>query len=189
MGNYTFEKIKNSIFKWSQQNILPYMGQHDEIEVSKNNNDILILDFSFNSCLAQLTVSESHSNPYQFVFFEAATLESERSQSTGKMESIYFFYDTANMTEKIVIDELGIAIEYCSCYVPDQLIRTYLKKRGILKIEYDRLYHIVHPSDIKKIDARNEMGEFICKDICAQYLVVENEIVSLRIRPENFLLV
>ena len=44
----------------------------------------------------------------------------------------------------------------------------------------------MHPDDIKKINGESVKGEFICKDVEAQYLVVKNDILALRISPQNF---
>lgn len=46
----------------------------------------------------------------------------------------------------------------------------------------------MHPDDIKKISEENVKGEFICKGVEAQYLVVENDMFTLRIIPQNFVM-
>ena len=114
MGQYTFEKIKRAIFEWSQGDLLKLMAQHDKLEMTKNNDSILLLDFTFNNCLAQLIVSKPYFAPYQFVSFEAMTLDSEKAQETGEPEMVYFFYDSSEMTEETVIKELETGIRYCS---------------------------------------------------------------------------
>ena len=156
--------------------------------MEKNNDDILLLYLTFNYCMAEFTVSKPIFAPYQFVSFDAITLDSEKARETGKPERVFFFYDSSEMTEKIVINELETGIEYCSCYIPDHTRKTFLDKRGMLVIDYGNLYHIVHPDDIKKINEENVKGEFICKDVEAQYLVVENGMFTLRIIPQNFVI-
>lgn len=187
MEKYTFEGIKKDIFEWSQKDIVKHMTQHDELEVSKNDDDILLLDLTFNNCLAQLIVSKPFFAPYQFVSFEAMTLDSEKAQYTGEPELIYFFYDSSEMTAKMVIAELEMGIQYCSCYIPNQLKKTYFNKRGTLAIEYENLHHIVHPDDIKKIKTKNVRGEFVCKDVEAQYLLVKGNTLVLRVLPKAFI--
>lgn len=186
MGNYTFNEIKKDIFEWSQNDMQKYMAQYDKHELSKKNDDILLIDLTFNNCLAQLTVSEPYFAPYQFVSFEAMTLDSKKAQDTGEPELVYFFYDSEEMTEEVVINELAAGIEYCSCYFPDRLKEMYINKKGFITIESGNLYHIVHPNDIEKISIESVRGEFVCKDTEAQYLVVKNNMLSLRILSSNF---
>lgn len=119
MGQYTYNDIKNRIFEWSQKEIYQYLSEHDKVELSKNNDEALIIDFTFRNCLAQLTVSQPYFAPCQFVFFEAATLDSVKAQISGEPEMIYFFYDLAEMSEKDVINGLGIGIQHCSNYMPN----------------------------------------------------------------------
>lgn len=115
MEKYTFQKIKQDIYEWAQKDILKYFSQFDELELSKNNEDILIFDLTFKHCMAQLTVSNPIFAPYQYVDFEAMAWESE------KPELIYFFYDSKEMTEEEVFHELEVGIQYCSGYIPNQL--------------------------------------------------------------------
>ena len=51
MEKYTFEGIKRDIFEWSQKDMVKHMAQHDELELSKNDDDILLLDLTFNKML------------------------------------------------------------------------------------------------------------------------------------------
>ena len=139
MRKYTFDEIKRDIFEWSQKDIFNCMAQQDKIELTKNNTDTLLFDLTFNNCLAQLTVSDAFWAPYQFVSFEAMTLDSEKAQEVGEPELVYFFYDSNEMTIKDVINELEMGIKYCSCYMPNQLKKAYLNKRGILAVEYKNI--------------------------------------------------
>lgn len=187
MGEYTFKTIKESILMWSQNNMLKYMTQHDMYELSKNDEDILLYDLTFNHCLAQLTVSIPFFGPYQFVSFEAMTFDSEKAQDSNEPELVYFFYDTNDMTEAAVIKELEKGVKYCSCYEPDHLKSTYLYKRGMLVIGHEDLKQAIHPSDMEKVDLQNIGGKFVCKDTEAQYLVVKNEVLLVRVLPEYFI--
>ena len=189
MGKYTFKEIKKSVFEWSQKDILKCLSRHDEIVISKNNNEVLLFDLTFDNCIAQLIVSNPYFAPYQFVSFEAMTLDSEKAKNTGKPEMVYFFYDSAIMSKREVLNELGMGIKYCSDYIPDQLIKMYLNKIGILTIEDKNLNYIVHPDDIKKINAEIMKEEFICKDVKAQYLVVKGTTISLNVLPQAFTII
>lgn len=187
MLKYTFEEIKEDVYEWSQKAALKYIAQHDKIELTQKNDDVLLFDMTFNNCLAQLTVSNPVYAPYQFISFEAMTLDSEKAQKTGEPELVYFFYDSSEMRKREVINELKIGIQYCSRYVPNQLSEIYINRSGIITMKYEDARHIVHPDDIKKISTGSLSGKFTCKGIEAQYLVVERDKLSLRILPKAFI--
>lgn len=180
MEKYTFQKIKQNIYEWGQNDILKYLSQSDELELSKNSDDILIFDFTFHHCLAQLTVSNPLFAPYQYVDFEAIAGESE------KPELVYFFYDSKDMTEEDVFHELEVGIQYCSGYIPDQLRKKYLNKRGTITIEHEKLHYVVHPDDLGKVNIESISGEFVCIDVEAQYLVVMRDSFVIRIIEKVF---
>lgn len=187
MGTYSYERIKKIVYEWCQKDLLMNLKKQDEMEVSKNSNEALIIDLTFDNCLAQLTVSNPTFAPYQFVSFEAMTLDSSKALESGIPEMVYFFYDTDKMLEKDVISELEIGIQYCSNYIPDLLAKTYLNKRGTLSLECEKSFHAVHPNDIEKINKEILNSEFICVNVEAQYLVLSNHILSLRILPLFFI--
>lgn len=186
MGQYTFSEIKRRIFVWSQKDILKYMLKQDGIEISRNNDEILLIDFTFENCLAQLLVSTPPFAPYHFVSFEAMTFDSEKAQTTGKPEIVYFFYDSIDMSEKEVINALEIAIKYCSSYIPNYLNKLYINKGGMLAIKSENICYTVHPDDINKVNSEIINSQFICTDVEAQYLVVKKDMLSLRILPQVF---
>lgn len=186
MGQYTFSEIKRRVFIWSQKDVLKYMMKQDEIEISRNNDEILLIDLTFENCLAQLVVSIPSFAPYHFVSFEAMTLDSEKAQITGEPEIVYFFYDSIDMSEKEVINALEIAIKYCSSYAPNYLNKIYINKKGMLAIKSENICYAVHPDDIKKANAEIINSQFICMDVEAQYLVVKKDMLSLRILPQVF---
>lgn len=187
MSTYSYEEIRKRVYEWCQNDILMKLKKQDEIEISKNNDEALIVDLTFDNCLAQLIVSNPTFAPYQFVSFEAMTLDSDKAQESGIPEMVYFFYDTDKMLEKDVITELGIGIQYCSNYIPNLLAKTYLNKHGNLFIECRKLFQAVHPNDIEKINKEILNSEFICVNVEAQYLVLTNNILSLRILPQFFI--
>ncbi len=81
--------------------------------LSKNNEDALIIDFDFQNCIAQLSVTNSQFSPYQFVYFEAIDIETSNS---GDMKPIYCFYDDNTMQKMDVIRELDKALLFCLNY-------------------------------------------------------------------------
>lgn len=66
MSDYNFVYIKEVIINWYNEQFY----NQDEIIISKNTDDTLIIDFNFNKCLAQLSVTKANNNPFQFVFLK-----------------------------------------------------------------------------------------------------------------------
>ena len=54
VSDYNYLSIKNSIIDWYNEQF----SEQDNVSISKDTVDILIIDFDFNECLAQLTVSK-----------------------------------------------------------------------------------------------------------------------------------
>ena len=54
------------------------------------NNDALIIDFDFQNCMAQLSMTNSPYVPYQFVYFEAVDIE---VSDLEEITPIYSFHD------------------------------------------------------------------------------------------------
>ena len=54
------------------------------------NNDALIIDFDFQNCMAQLSMTNSLYVPYQFVYFEAVDIE---VSDLEEITPIYSFHD------------------------------------------------------------------------------------------------
>lgn len=188
MSDYNYEQIKKIILEREQTNIFRGLKKQDQTEISKNNHEILIMDFTFQSCLAQLTVSNPSFAPYQYVSFEAMTFDSRKAQKSGNPELIYFFYDTSEMLIKEVIYELRIGIQYCSDYVPDLLIETYLNKQGIIDFGKEEPRKMVHPDDINKIGEITLYKNYQCIDMQAQYLVLNNTKFIVRVLPKAFVM-
>lgn len=89
MSDYNYEVIKTSIWEWYERVLSDCLNQ-DEIMLSKNNEEALIIDFDFKNCMAQLSVTNSQYVPYQFVYFEAMDI------GTSDLEEIipiYSFHD------------------------------------------------------------------------------------------------
>ena len=147
---------------------------------------MLIFDLTFHNCLAQIVVYDADFAPYKNVSLEAVTGNSKKAIESGQPDLIYFFYDSEDMMEDEVIDELNDGIEYCLNYIPDQLQQIYIGKKGTLYIDYKKVKRIVHPDDLKKIKKDFLYGEFVCTDVQFQYLVVKNNLISIRILPKVF---
>ena len=102
---------------------------------------------------------------------------------------VYFFYDSADMLENEVFNELTFGVKFCSQYIPERLRDMYLNKKGVLIIKKENLCHLIHPDDIKKYDKNLVVGNFICTNIESQYLFVRNEMISLRVLPHAFTII
>ncbi len=112
MSDYNYEIIKASVLTWYKK-ILSKTENGDEILLSKNNDDALIIDFDFQNCIAQLSVTESQYVPYQYVYFEAMDIDASDLEETAP---IYCFYDNDTMQKGDVISALDKALEFCSNY-------------------------------------------------------------------------
>mgnify|MGYP000877340869 CR=1 FL=1 len=187
MSNYTFEQIKGKVLKWSQNDIIKQLIGTEYMEITKNEENLLLIDLTFEYCLAQIVVSKPVFAPFQYVSFEAMTLESKRAQDTGKPEIVCFFYDSADMLDDEVLDELSFCLKLCTEYIPDKLMEMYFNKTGLLKITTDTLHHVIHPNDVEKYNEDLVAGDFNCIDTEAQYLLVKNNLISLRVLPQVFI--
>ena len=118
--------------------------------------------------------------------FEALGINSSEETSNIHEGLIYFFYDSEEMTIDDIIEELDFGFNYCLHYIPNMLEREYIHKKGKIKIKDEKLFQVVHPDDIEKIDSQLLDEEFVCVDVQFQYLVVEKETYSIRVLPRVF---
>ncbi|MBQ5850011.1 MAG: hypothetical protein IIW54_04215, partial [Lachnospiraceae bacterium] len=112
MSDYNYEIIKASVLEWYEKVLSEFLNR-DEIMLSKNNDDALIIDFDFQNCIAQLSVTNSQYVPYQFVYFEAMDIEVTDLED---ITPIYSFHDDDSMQKNDVISALGEALLFCSNY-------------------------------------------------------------------------
>ena len=112
MSDYNYEIIKESVMGWYEK-ISSDMKNENNIIVSTNNNDALIIDFDFENCIAQLSVTNSQFVPYQFVYFEAMDIEISNEE---EKQPVYCFYDDENMQKSDVMDALNEAVRFCIAY-------------------------------------------------------------------------
>lgn len=112
MSDYNYEIIKASVLEWYEKVLSELMNQ-DEITISKNKDDTLIIDFDFQNCIAQLSVTNSQYNPYQFVYFEAMDID---VLDLEEITPIYSFRDDDTMQKNDVISALDEALLFCSNY-------------------------------------------------------------------------
>lgn len=112
MSDYNYDIIKALVLGWYEKVLSECLSQ-DEIMLSKNNEDALIIDFDFPNCIAQLSVTNSQYVPYQFVYFEAMDIE---TSDLEEIIPIYSFYDDDNMKKSDVISALDEALLFCSNY-------------------------------------------------------------------------
>ena len=112
MSDYNYEIIKESVMEWYEK-ISSDVKNENNIIVSTNNNDALIIDFDFENCIAQLSVTNSQFVPYQFVYFEAMDIEISNEE---EKQPVYCFYDDENMQKSDVMDALNEAVRFCIAY-------------------------------------------------------------------------
>lgn len=111
-SEYNYEIIKISILEWYEK-VLSMFSNRDEIMLSKNDDDTLIIDFDFKNCIAQLSVTNSQYVPYQFVYFEAMDIEVPDFE---EIIPIYSFHDDDTMQKGDVISALNKALLFCYNY-------------------------------------------------------------------------
>lgn len=116
LSDYSYDVIKNSVIKWYEK-VSSKFNQKDNIIISKNSDEVLIIDFDFQNCVAQLSVTNSQFVPYQFVYFEAMDITTPSLEET---KPIYCFYDDSTMQKSDVIDALNEALIFCSTYRRDE---------------------------------------------------------------------
>lgn len=183
MRNYNFTQIREKVLEWGENLLKKGI---DFIEIAKNEKEVLIFDLTFENCLAQIVVNDVFFAPYKSVSFEAMTIDSQKAMESGQPDLIYFFYDSDDTLVKDVIEELNDAIVYCSNYIPNQLEKMYIGKRGKLDFVNEKASKIIHPDDLKKVESIFCGEEFVCTAVQCQYLVVENDSSSIRILPRVF---
>lgn len=112
MSDYDYETIKASVMQWYEK-VLSESRNKDEIILSKNSDDALVIDFDFLNCIAQLSVTNSQYVPYQFVYFEAMDIEVTDLED---ITPIYSFHDDDSMQKDEVIGALDEALLFCTNY-------------------------------------------------------------------------
>ena len=112
MSDYNYETIKASVMQWYEK-VLSESRNKDEIILSKNSEDALVIDFDFLNCIAQLSVTNSQYVPYQFVYFEAMDIEVTDLED---ITPIYSFHDDDSMQKDEVIGALDEALLFCTNY-------------------------------------------------------------------------
>ena len=112
MSDYNYETFKASVMQWYEK-VLSESRNKDEIILSKNSDDALVIDFDFLNCIAQLSVTNSQYVPYQFVYFEAMDIEVTDLED---ITPIYSFHDDDSMQKDEVIGALDEALLFCTNY-------------------------------------------------------------------------
>jgi hypothetical protein len=186
MSCYDFEKIRNKIINWYQYVLPELLTDNICAEIAKNDENVMIIDMTYKNCLAQISVSDPIFAPYKNVSFEAVTGDSKKALESGQAELIYFFYDSADLKEDEVIDELSNGVNFCSNYIPDMLEKKFINTWGVLNTSNERLNYVVHPDDVTKIMRSSLDSKFICTGTQFQYLIVKNEEIALRVLPRVF---
>ena len=119
MQPYTYESIRKSIRAWYHHDFLKLASDSAAFEISKDEKEAMIIDMTFEHCLAQLIVSMPGFAPYQFVSFEAMTYDPRKASVQGGFERIYDFYDAIGMTVGEVMDALNLGVKCAMEYQPN----------------------------------------------------------------------
>lgn len=114
MVDYNYENIKSFIYDWYKKSLCGLLN-HDEMILSKNIDNCMIIDFSFEHCIAQLSITNISNGPYKFVYFEAMDTDINILDSID-IKPIYSFYDNDTMQIDDVIKALDDAIMFCRKY-------------------------------------------------------------------------
>ena len=113
-------------------------------------------------------------------------MDSEKAIANGYAELIYFFYDSEDMTEDEVVNQLDKGIRFCLDYIPNDLRKKYINKTGILDFGNEKMSKAIYPADLQKVKKEFQKKEFVCTDTHCQYLVVESEGVRIMVLPKVF---
>lgn len=181
-----YQKIKKSVCYWAENIIKIYP---DILENINNEADKLICNFTFTYCLAQVVVCTPIFAPYRYVEFEALTFDSKKAVECARPDLIYFFYDSEKDTEETITLQLNQGIEYCLNYSPDYLEKKYDGKKGKLNLIDSQIGKYLHTDDLKKYNKNIGDMDFMCMGTHAQYLVVKNDKITLRVLEEGFQLI
>ncbi len=122
MNNYSYSEIKTCIIKWYKELLLNFEDKY-KFFISKNKKDVLIIDFEFPECLAQLTVNNSDYLPYKYVYFESLSL------NTGRQ--IYCFFDDETTRKRDVITSLNNAFKFCEMYSTNKVESYSCDKKNL----------------------------------------------------------
>ena len=182
MEYYDLSQIKEHVLEWYRS----YLNKSNCMEVTKNEKDILIIDMTFENCIAQLIVNEPGFAPYKHVYFEALALNSKKFLKTGLPDLIYFFYDSVDMTLEEIIEEINLGVQCCKKYIPEDLENRYINKQGVLNAGKSEWSKIIHSDDLKKIDDASLSRSFTCVGTQFQYLIVKNDDITIRVLPSFF---
>lgn len=109
MSDYDFRGLKTNILEWYGK-----WANKCSCSIKKNTKDILIIDFEFDNCLAQLSLTNSKFTPYQFVYFEAMEII-----SIGEFRQVYCVYDDKDTMLSDLMWSLDEAILFCINYMVD----------------------------------------------------------------------
>ena len=90
-----------------------HYGPEQRQNYAIKKNDVLIINFDFQNCMAQISVINSPYIPYQFVYFEAVDIE---VSDLEEITPIYSFHDDDTMQKDDVISALGEVLLFCLNY-------------------------------------------------------------------------
>lgn len=136
MSDYNYETIKAFVMQWYEK-VLSESRNKDEIILSKNSDDALVIDFDFLNCIAQLSVTNSQYVPYQFVYFEAMDIEVTDLED---ITPIYSFHDDSMQKDEVIgaLDELSLVNFVRKIYHQGGILLVKISKTIILLLIWQK---------------------------------------------------
>lgn len=103
MSNYSYKEIRDEIIGLNQKLPIEIRGI-----VVKNSKTVLIIDYDFSECIAQISVTNLENTPYQYVFMDV--------MDNTTSNSIYNVFDDEKSEKITILKKLEKAIEFCENY-------------------------------------------------------------------------
>ena len=188
MKGYTLEQMRQCVLEWYRLKQFEFQNNPAcELKLITNENNLLVIEISFEICFVSIIVNEPSCAPYKHIFFQADAFDSEDALKPGGEELIYFFYDCPEMELNEAIEELNYGFELCLNYEPEKLKQRFINQKGRIHSYGKRAERFVHVNDLTKIEDNLWDDEFICKGVQFQYLVLENKSgYSLRVLSDHY---
>lgn len=83
------------------------------MQLVKNEDEIIVINFSFCNCMAQITVCDTDYVSFNYVSFEAATLDSQKALESGEPELVYLQVSSEKMSIIIHPDDIKKIDKVC----------------------------------------------------------------------------
>jgi len=105
MNTLLFVEVRKSIAQWVNNKSEELKNKNISIEILKNNDECLRIEFNFGEVLAEILVTEDDYSPWHFVFFQAGDIVD------GVPKMIHDWYDNDKTTIEEIIENLDKSID------------------------------------------------------------------------------